>query len=222
MLNLLEEYIPHSLPEGREFATNPNLSAKVDPEGRLLPYRGNTVVFLLEQPVQRALEELQDSLYAAAPEMLARRLRPESFHMTLHDLANGRPDQPGLEDWMRQAGGRAGKILAQWTGDAPLRMRTTWLFNMVNTSIVLGLAPADRESGQRLEEMYAALEEAVRLGYPLTPHVTLAYFRPGRYGPEQVGRLAAALRPVEREILLSPRRLALQTFEDMNRYETMG
>lgn len=219
MLNLLKEYIPHSLPEGREFETNPNLTAKVDPEGRLLPFRGNTVVFLLEPPVKRALQELQESLYAAAPEMLAQRLRPESFHMTLHDLANGRPDSPGLADWMAQAGGRAREILARWTGETPLQMRTTWLFNMVNTSIVLGLAPADPESGRRLEEMYGELEEAVRLGYPLTPHITMAYFRPGRYSPEQVGRLAAALRPVEREILLSPAQLVLQTFEDMNHYE---
>lgn len=53
-------------------------------------------------------------------------------------------------------------------------MMTTWVFNMVNTSSVLGLKPADEESLRRLDEIYTTQEDVVRLGYALTPHVTKA------------------------------------------------
>jgi hypothetical protein len=92
---------------------------------------------------------------------------------------------------------------------------------MVNTSIVLGLAPADGESRQRLGEMYRTLESVVNLGYALTPHITLAYFRPGTYSPERVQSLSDALKPVELELTLSMDNLVLQNFTDMNHYETL-
>ena len=92
---------------------------------------------------------------------------------------------------------------------------------MVDTSIVLGLAPVDRESWQRLDEMYMALEEVVPLGYAMTPHITMAYFRPGTYQQEQVRKLAAAFQKVELRIALSMDDLVLQHFSDMNHYETI-
>lgn len=47
MLNTLDSYIPHSIPAEGDFVTNPNLLKKVSSDGRFLPYRGNTAVFLL-------------------------------------------------------------------------------------------------------------------------------------------------------------------------------
>lgn len=221
MINTLDDYIPRSVPRGVPFQTNPNLESKVDPAGRILPFRGNTTVFLLDEATKEQLQAVQDSLYRAAPEMLAEPLEPDTFHMTLHDLANGRPGQWGLEEHMKYTAENASALLAQWKQEKPLRMKATWLFNMVNTSIVLGLAPADEDSRQRLGEMYTALEEVVRLGYALTPHITMAYFRPGWYGPEQVERLADALRPVELEVTLTADKLVLQEFDDMNHYRTV-
>ncbi|MGN1249862.1 MAG: NADAR domain-containing protein [Candidatus Spyradocola sp.] len=220
MINTLEDYICRSMPLGQDFATHPNLRMKVDAEGRLLPFLGNTVIFLLNDDTKQKLRELQASLYQAAPEMLAQPLQASTFHMTLHDLANGTPDQPGLRDSMRDTQQRASRLLSYWKDNPPLRMKTTWLFNMVNTSIVLGLAPADEDSLRRLDDMYTALEGVVRLGYALTPHITLAYFRPGVYGQETVSRLQSALRPVALEIELRPEQLVLQNFTDMNHYET--
>ena len=219
MLNLLEDYISRSLPEYGEFQTNPNLLKKVDRDGNFLPFYGNTVVFLLDDGVNEDLKMLQGQLYDAAGWMLSQPLNPDTFHMTLHDLVNGTEKTSDLCQKMEETEQNAKALLAQWANMPPLRMKTTWLFNMVNTSIVLGLAPVDEETSFRLDAMYTALEAVIPLGYALTPHITMAYFRPGRYSPEQVGRLAAALRPVEREILLSPAQLVLQTFEDMNHYE---
>ena len=218
MLNLLEDYICRSLPGEGPFYTNPNLEKKVAKDGYFLPFRGNTVVFRLEKEEKTVLARLRGSLYAVAPDMLAQPLNEADFHMTLHDLANGPAGTPGLEAGMAAAAAGAGAWLRQWKGEGPLRMRGTWIFNMVNTSLVLGLEPADGESARRLEKMYACLEQVVPLGYAMTPHITLAYFRPGVYGTEQLDRLRTALRPAPVALELKMERLALQEFEDMDHY----
>ena len=221
MINTLDDYICHSLPLWGDFTTNPNLRKKVDEGGNLLPFVGNTVVFLLDEDTKEKLRQLQEELYQAAPDMLAQPLQMSTFHMTLHDLANGTPDQPGLQDYMRYTQERVSQILPGWKDTPPLRMKTTWLFNMVNTSIVLGLKPADEESWHRLDEMYTTLEDVVHLGYALTPHITMGYFLPGTYTHEQVQRLSVALRSVDLEIRLEMKDLVLQNFTDMNHYETV-
>lgn len=221
MLNTLDDYIWRSLPEDGDFCTSPGLAAKVDASGRILPYAGNTTVFLVDEAAKRRLAELQAGLYAAAPELLAERLGAETFHMTLHSLEDGGPDRPGLSELMRSAQERARPLLESWRGGGPIRMRATWLFNMVNTSVVLGLAPADGDSYGRLDAMYAALEAVKPLGYAMTPHITMAYYRPGRYGRAQVEALRAAFRPVELELTLGMDGLVLQDFADMNSYVTV-
>ena len=106
-----------------------------------------------------------------------------------------------------------------WKRQTPLRMKATWLFNMVNTSIVLGLAPADEESWCRLDEMYTTLESVVHLGYALTPHITMAYFKPGTYTQYDLNCLRRAMRPVELEVELRLEDLHYQVFQNMNHYE---
>lgn len=221
MINILDDYICNSMPEWRDFTTNPNLRKKVDENGDLLPFVGNTVVFLLDDGTKEQLRKLQEELYQAAPDMLAKPLQTSTFHMTLHDLANGIPNQPGLDDYMSYTQEKTVRILRGWQDSSPLRMKTTWLFNMVNTSIVLGLAPADEDSWHRLDEMYTTLEDVVHLGYALTPHITMAYFLPGTYNQEQVQRLSGVLRRIYLEITLDRKNLVLQNFTDMNHYETI-
>lgn len=218
MLNLLEDYISRSLPEQGEFQTNPNLLKKVDWDGNFLPFYGNTVVFLLDDGVKEDLRMLQEQLQDAAGWMLSQPLSPDTFHMTLHDLVNGTEKTPDLCQRMEETEQKAKALLAQWANMPPLRMKTTWLFNMVNTSIVLGLAPAEEETALRLDTMYTALEAVVPLGYGLTPHITMAYFRPGRYGREQLQALRNALCPVALEVSLDCGRLVYQTFSNMNHY----
>lgn len=125
MINTLDDYIPRSVPRGVPFQTNPNLESKVDPAGRILPFRGNTTVFLLDEATKEQLQAVQDSLYRAATEMLAEPLEPDTFHMTLHDLANGRPGRWGLEEHMKYTAENASALLAQWKQEKPLRMKAT-------------------------------------------------------------------------------------------------
>ena len=221
MLNLLYGYIENSLPEG-VLTTAPGLRMKADENGRLLPFVGNTVVFLLDDSVKTQLSELQKELYRAAGQMLSEPLSPDTFHMTLHDLANGVPGGRTRE-WMAQTEPAARRVLEELRkgGGAAIPMKATWMFNMVNTSIVLGLSPVDVDGEARLGRMYEALNTVVPLNYALTPHITLAYFKPGSYSGTALEELRNALGPVELEVCLGPERLVLQRFTDMNHYFTI-
>lgn len=218
MIDLLEHYISQSLDKCKSFTTNQNLKQKVSPEGRFLPYYGNTVVFDLSEDTKLTLQRLQESLYRAAWWMLSERLQPETFHMTLHDLVNGRELTDELKVQMKETKVEAEAILSQWQGQPPLRMKGTWLFNMVNTSIVLGLAPADEDTWNRLGGMYKTLETVVPLGYALTPHITMAYFKPGTYSQHDLNYLRQVLQPVELDVQLRLEDLTYCEFWNMNHY----
>ncbi len=215
MLNTLDDYIGRSVDPWAPFHTNPNLGKKVADSGAFLPYFGNTTVFLLDEETKTRLGTLQRELYDAVGWMLAEPLQPETFHMTLHDLVNGPVEDEALLARMAEAAPKARALVEAFRQGAPLHMEATWLFNMVNTSIVLGLRPADEESRRRLDQMYTALEGVVPLGYALTPHITMAYYRPGQWAGEP---LARALHPVELPVELSMEHLMLQNFRDMNTY----
>lgn len=217
MIHTLDDYICRSIDAEKTFETNPNLVKKVDKNGDFLPFMGNTVVYDLDWGVKQSLTALQDELYEGGGALLSRRLEPATFHMTLHDLVNGQPE-PGLQAKMERIQPTVKNILGNWNNHAPISMEATWMFNMVSTSIVLGLKPADADSFSRLDAMYCALEEVIPLGYPLCPHITLAYFRPGRYEPRQIEKLANRLRAVDLQVTLRPENLLFQNFDHMNCY----
>lgn len=221
MLNTLDDYIWRSVSDSEIFVTNPNLTKKVDDNRDFRGFIGNTTVFLLDESTKRKISSLQDELYAAADFILAKPLESSTFHMTLHDLINGPEGEQGLEERMTSVVAPVRMYLQQFRTQPSLKMHTTWMFNMVNTSIVLGLKPADEDSYRRLDAMYQALEQIVPLGYTLTPHITLAYFRPGCYTAAEAAKLSHALRAVEMEITLRMENLVLQNFADMNHYETV-
>ena len=221
MIDILENYFWRSLPDSWGFTTNPNLESKVDASGKLKPYPGNTTVFLLEDTTKQALGELQDSLYGAVPDMLAQPLQEDTFHMTLHSLVDGLPGTPHLSENMETAAQKARALLDMWKDGPDLHMQTSWLFNMVNTSVVLGLMPADRQTWRRLAEMYTDLEAVVPLGYAMTPHITMAYYRPGAYGEDDKIRLGRTLRNVDMDLTIPMSSLVLQNFSDMNHYTTI-
>lgn len=216
MLNTLRHCRENSVPALLE--TAPGLSDKVDASGQLLPFPGNTVVFLLDEQVKRQLSMLQEELYSRCGDFLAQRLHPDTFHMTLHDLANG----SCLSQKEEMAHG-AKEILDRIRGAKipPIPMKAACSFNMVNTSIVLLLEPADDDAWQQLDDLYMQFQQVRTLPYALTPHITLAYFRPGCYPESQTHRLRCALTSVELDVMLEPRALVLQDFDHMNAYKTI-
>lgn len=214
--------------DGR-FITNGNLRSKVDEEGRLKPFAGNTIVFWLEEDCGERLTGIQAQLYARCGHVLAEPLHPSTFHMTLHDLKSGVPG-PELSEQVERSEAAVRPLLdgIKENGVARINMRAEYLFNMMNTSVVIGLAPADEENCDRLMTLYELFQkvEMVRLPYQLTPHITLGYFKPGVYTEKELGGLRTAIRDVNRElrqlnpleIELSTERLDYLQFTDMNHY----
>jgi hypothetical protein len=232
-------FMRDSLPEWGGLCTRGvgSLECKVDASGRLKPFFGNTVVFGLEEREARRLENVQQRLYECCGDMLcADRLKRDSLHITLHDLTNGAPTHDTLRA-MNGTFNTAMRILPEISArfHEPVLLRPTWVFSMVNTSIVQGYEPIDEEHCARLMAMYERLHEAVMPAYPFfTPHATLAYYRPAEFSGEQLQRLRAVLAELSESELgrmrgvrdgreaavLMPQQLAYQEFFNMNDYRT--
>lgn len=219
-------FVHDSLPWDGGFETSAGLSLKVGPEGSMAPFGGNTVVFPLPEAVKREIARMQDRLYRTCAPVLAEPLTVSSFHITLHDLLSGKLSQElrARMDAVRDLA--AARVRRITETRETVRLHSTALFNMVNTSMVLGFAPADEESCGKLMAYYELLQEAVRLDYPLTPHVTVAYFRPGTVSAEWVKRLQEAVDEVGKwetiAVELPAESVEYQCFSDMNHYWREG
>ncbi len=212
-----------SLPHDGCLVTRIPLTEKVAPDGRMLPFFGNTMIFDLPQGIQLDIARMQVSLHHCCGFMLAEPLTSSALHMTLHDLLNG-TDEAALRDGVERTGMQAQRILQSMRSEAlfPVRLTSTKAFNMVNGSVALGFAPDTEEDCAVLMGMHARYQQVVALNYPLTPHVTLAYYRPGAYGPEHTSRLAEALDIINAlppvHLTLDAAQLHYYRFEDMNTY----
>ena len=208
---------------GDALITKPLLVEKVAPNGELRPFFGNTMIFDLPQDVQIQITRMQLLLHHRCAGMLAQPLTPATLHMTLHDLLNG-VDAAALAAPVRQTGALALQILAeQRSARLPaVHLTSTAAFNMTNGSVALGFAPDTEADCALLMGMHARYQDVVALNYPLTPHVTLAYYKPGEYGPEAVTALKDALAQINAlpkvHITVDAECLHYYRFEDMNTY----
>lgn len=213
-------FVWDSLPKEGGFAANPRLTEKVDQAGRFRPFYGDTVIFDLTEADKDWLRGIQQALYEACGALLAELLDPTSFHITLHDLHSGmEADAVAAEMTRSREGVRS--VLAALPGDWAASVRPTAVFSMVGISVVLGFEPADEQSCAALMELYEAFERVVPVGYPLTPHVTLAYYRPTVGDEDTLCLLRKALADVQKSVIcrtltLSYPRYAI--FTDMNHY----
>lgn len=227
----------HSLPDTLPFVTDTTLDRKIAPDGRCKPFAGDTVLFRLLEDDKARLSAIQEILYSHCPTMLAQRLDRDTFHITLHDLTAGLPEEQLLPQMNRNQAAvepLLQSLVAPDTSDTsdapdtqpasvpngqqPFVLRSTYLFNMMNRSVVLGFAPVDELTCQRLMQLYQQFQNVVRLSYPLTPHCTLAYYRPGSYS--DVTGLQTAIQTVrampELRLTLFPQQLVYCRFQDMS------
>ena len=200
--------------------TKPLLAEKVAPDGALRPFYGNTMIFDLPQDVQLQIARLQLMLHHRCAAMLAEPLAPATLHMTLHDLLNG-VDEAALSEPVRKTGAQAKAILTELRQSAlpPIRLTSTLAFNMGNGSVALGFAPDTEADCAALMGMHARFQDVVALNYPLTPHVTLAYYKPGSYDTAALGEALAAINALEKvHIAVDAACLHYYRFTDMNTY----
>jgi len=206
-----------------KFEPSGSVVAKVDADGKFSRFVGDTVVFDLE-PLQKRFIQTRyiEPLYRVAPECFAEKFHESTLHMTLHDLNSSEYDDYEVLKKMFETEVELAKRL-QDVASTPdsIHMVTTCVFNMVNTSLVLGLIPKSDADYHKLMKLYYLVDEVCQLPYPLTPHITLAYYN--RYGFE-----GEKLRAIERtvnemngrnhEIVLSTSRLYYQKFVSMNEF----
>ncbi len=208
---------------GNPWRTNDRLNQKVDAQGKLKPYFGNTVVFNLPQPVRQALKGVQDQLYAACGDALAEPLTEDVLHITLHDLCNGADTYRLRQEMARTGEQMAALCRALAEKNEEIRMRATGLFNLEGVSVVQGFAAADEESFDRLMACYDEVDAAYPLSYDLLPHVTLAYYKPGLMTADRLAALDAVAKAVNavapQTLTLNTGMLTYLTFTDMNHYQ---
>lgn len=212
-----------SLPHAEGLTTRGSLTVKVGPDGSLRPFFGNTVLWELDGEAKLALCQRQTLVHHRAGGCLAQPLAPQTFHVTLHDLVSG-PDPAAIAADMARAEQQTLALLdaLRREGIPPIRMVSTHVFSMVATSVVMGFAPETEGDCAALMALYERFHEVLPLSWLLTPHVTLAYYRPGQYGQDAVDALSqafaesAALPPIR--ITLQPGALVLRRFSDMNHY----
>lgn len=219
MHNIPNWYYDSMPAENEIFRTAVGLEQKVDGDGRLKFFSGETTVFLLPETVCDHLLEVQERLYAAAGEMLSKqRLSPKHFHMTLHsfwDMAS--KETYDLIPYKHEEVFRA---LDDVRRDFPedIMMRTVCPMNMASTSAVMGLAAATEEDGRMLREIHERISSFYPRPYGLNSHVTLAYYRPGCY-PEEVWKKLKREFVQEEEIFpINTGRLLFQSFTNMDKY----
>ncbi|MBP3854777.1 MAG: hypothetical protein IK990_04060 [Ruminiclostridium sp.] len=162
-----------------DFTVNPSVAAKVGEDNRFGSFYGDTIVFRLDKRDIRDIGMFINELYAQNGRCFCERFPDDTLHMTLHDLSNS-PHYDDIADKMTENERRLWTITRDAIIPAPVKMRCKAIFNMVNTSLVLGLYPDSEEDHRQLMLLYEAVDTICPLPYPFTPHITLAYFN--RYG----------------------------------------
>lgn len=219
-------------PIGGPFPTHTDLGNKIGPEGQFRPFSGSTAVFRLDRDTFRLARLMQALLHRHLEDtgMLAQPLPEDSLHMTLHDLVS--PEQTlsggeGEKEYAREVENSVNlaetvvrSIQERYAGQEIVLIPDR-IVNMVGKSLVLLLKPASERDDALLLELYRQFDAVKTLPYPLTPHITLAYFRPGMIDGDRLGAVVQAMQPEPHTspvCRLYPEALMVQRFSDMARY----
>ncbi len=204
------------------FHGNPSIAQKVNRENRFQPFYGDTMVFDLDCDTKEKIAKIVEKLYANVPECFCEKLVANTFHMTLHDLSNSSV----LQDVAAEVFENELKVVEIIKGIQPqtIRMKSKYIFNMVGTSLVMGLYPATEEDYVKLMTLYEKFNEVKHLNYPLTPHITLAYYNVHGFSAEAARKLEALVYEMngeELEVNIDTECLYYQKFVSMNDYRNI-
>lgn len=203
------------------FMGNPSISQKVSKNNTFREFYGDTIVFALDDLVKEKLAEYVDSLFQSAPECFCERLVPNTFHVTLHDLSNS-PTLQNVAEQIFENELQAIEKMGEIQEYKKIKMKSRYIFNMVDTSLVLGLYPADEDEYRKLMELYRICDDIIKLNYPFTPHITLAYYNVNGFDLQASRLLENAVNQLNDreffEIELNVSSLYYQKFKSMNHY----
>lgn len=202
------------------FKGNPSISQKVDINNTFRKFFGDTIVFTLDNFIKEKLAEYVELLYQSAPECFCERLVADTFHVTLHDLSNS----PILRDVAEELFENELKVIEMMSEVQKykkIKMKSKYIFNMVDTSLVLGLYPVDDDEYRKLMDLYCIFDNVKKLNYPFTPHITLAYYNVNGFNLRAARILENTVNQLnnnELEIELNDNNLYYQKFKSMNNY----
>ncbi len=212
------------------FHTADSLISKVRSDGGYAPFPGSTAVFRPGKKCLRIIRMMQSVLRGKLEEtgMLADVLPASVIHMTLHDLVSpeirvSRSEEEyerEIADSIKRAAGIVEDIRREYAGRR-ITMVSDRIVNMVSKSLVLLLKPQTEQDYELLLEMYRRFDVIRELPYPLTPHITLAYFKPGMLDGDQLGRVVelAQIHPDNAPVFeFCSESLTAQRFSDMRTY----
>ncbi len=216
---------------------NPNCWKKVNERGEFKSFYGDTLVYLLDDNVKKTCKYLQNELYKHCSDAFAEPLSEDTFHLTLHDL-NNNENAYLVYPFMEETEIKVRKAMSLLLRDKTvIHLKSTRIINMVNTSLVLCFEPETEEDCQTLMNYYELFQQIVPLSYPLTPHITLAYFnaafdsfdehfnfRKSYISKEYADKLKTVIDTLNQmesiHLELSVFDLAYQHFSSMNHYTT--
>ena len=205
------------------FIPNERVLQKVTPDNSLKPFYGDTVVFDLPKKVKKAISPIIDALYDKCPECFCQRLDEHTMHMTLHDLsASDNLSQIACDVFKNEV--KLLEVIAKNSVERhKIKMKTNFIVNMVDTSLVLTLVPIDEYEWNKLQKLYDMINEVRVCGYLfLTPHITLAYFNYNGFDKASSDKLKEVVTSLNEkldiEIHLDTKKLYYQKFVSMNEY----
>ena len=208
---------------GEKFIPSGSVPKKVNEDGSFRRFIGDTVVFDLDDEQKHLIKtKFVDPLYRVAEECFAQKFHESTLHMTLHDLNSSEYEDYDVLRKMYETQAELTRRFqdAASTPDS-IHMVTTCVFNMVNTSLVLGLIPRSDADYHKLMKLYYLVDEVCPLPYPLTPHITLAYYGRNGFEGEQMRAIERTVNEMNNgnhEIVLSTSRLYYQKFASMNEF----
>lgn len=204
-----------------DFSVNPSLKKKVDDQNCFRPFFGDTVAFDLDSDTKKKVEGIVDVLYTQAGECFCERLRGDTFHITLHDLSNSPSLSEAAEEVFVNELRIIDAVKRANIGCEQLTMQSNNVFNMVGTSLCLGVKPKGESDYKKLMKLYSIIDEVKSLPYPFTPHITLAYYNCRAFSRESAECLTRAVNIFNKEpfeFTVSTDKLYYQKFTDMNTY----
>lgn len=204
-----------------DFEVNPSLKNKVDTNNKLKPFFGDTVVFDLDDSAKEDLLDYREKLYECAPDCFCERLCEDTFHMTLHDLSNAMQLSDTAIDSFNNEIALLKKLKEEPLMKQTIKMESTCAFNMVNTSLVLGLKPINNAEYIKLIKLYSYVDDIKALPYPFTPHITLAYYSYNGFSVDSKRQLETVVNSINKNKLiieLDIDKLFYQKFINMNEY----
>ncbi len=224
-LNRINSFEKSELHLGNEyFNINPSALKKIDINNNFSPFYGDTVVFDFDKNTKNIIFSYIEKLHDTVPCCFCEKLVENTLHMTLHDLSNS----PILSEIAAEMFFNEIKLKEKFRSakksHQKIKMQSNFIFNMVHTSIVMGFKPASEEDYLKLMNLYETVNSIKNLPYPLTPHVTLAYYNRNGFSRNDAEKLENIVNSLNKEsitIELDTQNLVYQKFTEMNSYTSI-